>query len=41
MRDGGGQDRLQDIGISLYHRSGADGIIRPSHAGSFYLTKSS
>ena len=41
VRDGAGQDRLQDIGVSLYNRFEADGSIRPSHAGSFYLTKSS
>ena len=41
VREGGGQDRLQDIGVSLYNRFEADGTIRPSRAGSFYLTKSS
>lgn len=41
VREGGGQDRLQDAGVSLYNRFEADGTIRPSRAGSFYLTKSS
>ena len=41
VREGGGQDRLQDAGVSLYNRFEADGSIRPIRAGSFYLTKSS
>ena len=36
VREGGGQDRLQDIGVSLYNRFEADGSIRPSRAGSFW-----
>ena len=41
VRDGSGQGHLQDIGVSRHNRFEADGSIRPSHAGSFYLTKNS
>ena len=33
VREGGGQERLQVAGVSLYNRCEAAGSSRPSHAG--------
>ena len=33
VREGGGQERVQVAGVSLYNRCEAAGSSRPSHAG--------
>lgn len=39
VRDGGGQDRPQDVGVCLYNRFAADGNIRPRHCSIILLDK--